>query len=100
MNNSKDGQVEITIGEAEPEPAKRNHALTAALIGGAAAAATAGAVWSARALARRNGAEDGKSLNAVMKTACTATEVAHHRGATAPRSSLLRIPSGPKPETC
>lgn len=96
MNNSKDGQVEITIGEAEPEPAKRNHALTAALIGGAAAAATAGAVWSARALARRNGAEDGKSLNAVMKTACTATEVAHHRGATGSAIQPSAHPIGSK----
>ncbi len=53
-----------------------SHILTAALIGGAAAA-TAGAYWGARAIARRNGAEDGKPLNPVMKTAVTASELAH-----------------------
>ncbi len=63
-------------GEKQP----RNHALTAALLGGAVgAAATAGAVWSARAIARRN----GKPLNAVMKTAATACELAHSPAACA-----------------
>ena len=56
----------------------RNHALTAALLGGAvAAAAGAGAVWSARAIARKNGAEDGRPINAVLKTAATACELSH-----------------------
>ncbi|HEX9932775.1 MAG TPA: hypothetical protein VGB08_08040 [Allosphingosinicella sp.] len=56
----------------------RSHALTAALLGGAvAAAAGAGAVWSARAIARKNGAEDGRPINAVMKTAATACELSH-----------------------
>ena len=59
------------------DKAPRNHALTAALIGGAAAATAAGAMWSARTIARRNGAADGKPLNAVMKTAATACELAH-----------------------
>ena len=55
----------------------RNHALTAALLGGAVgAAAGASAVWSARAIARRNGG-DSKPINAVMKTAATACELAH-----------------------
>ena len=53
-----------------------NHALTAALIGGAAAGAAAGAIWSARAIARRNGAGE-RPLNPVMKTAATACELAH-----------------------
>lgn len=58
----------------------RNHALTAALLGGAvgaAAGATAGAVWSTRAIARKNGAADGRPINAVLKTAATACELAH-----------------------
>jgi hypothetical protein len=58
----------------------RGHALTAALLGGAvgaAAGAGAGAVWSARTIARRNGGEDGKPINAVLKTAATACELAH-----------------------
>ena len=57
----------------------RGHALTAALLGGAvgaAAGATAGAVWSARAIARKNGG-DGRPINAVLKTAATACELAH-----------------------
>ena len=67
-------------------PAKepRNHALTAALLGGAvgaAAAVGAAGVWSARAIARRNGADGGKGLNAVMKTAATACELSHGPGA-------------------
>ena len=56
-----------------------NHAMTAALIGGAAAA-TAGAFWSARAIARRNGAADGK-LSPIMEAAATACELAHGESA-------------------
>ena len=55
---------------ADKEP--RNHALTAALLGGAVAATAAG-VWSARAIARKN----GQPLNAVLKTAATACELSH-----------------------
>ncbi len=58
----------------------RSHAMTAALLGGAvgaAAAVGAAGVWSARAIARRNGAGDGKAMNAVMKTAATACELSH-----------------------
>ena len=56
----------------------RGHALTAALLGGAVgAAAGAGAVWSARAIARKNGGGDGRPINAVLKTAATACELAH-----------------------
>ena len=53
-----------------------NPALAAAVIGGAAAA-TAGAIWSTRAIARRNGARDGHELSPVMQTAVTACELAH-----------------------
>lgn len=60
--------------------AHANPALAAALIGGAAAA-TAGAVWSARALARRNGAREAHDLSPVMQTAVTACELAHGSGA-------------------
>jgi hypothetical protein len=48
--------------------------LTAAAIGVGAAAATAGAVFGARALARR--ACDGKPINDVLKAALTANEAA------------------------
>jgi hypothetical protein len=49
---------------------------TAAAIVGGAAAATAGAVLGARALARRNGAREGKPVNAVLEAAITASEAA------------------------
>jgi hypothetical protein len=69
----------------------RNHALTAALLGGAVgAAATAGAVWSARAIARRNGAAEGQPINAVLKTAATACELAHSPGACEEQGWSLR----------
>jgi hypothetical protein len=63
-----------------PGKEPRNHAVTAALLGGAvgaAAGAAAAGVWSARAIARRNGAGDGKEINAVLKTAATACELSH-----------------------
>lgn len=71
---------------AKSDKDRPNHALTAALIGGAAAA-TAGAFWSARAIARRNDAGDGKALNPVMKTAATACELAHKAAADQPPRS-------------
>ena len=71
----------------------RNHALTAALLGGAAAAA-AGAALGARAMARRKAAGDGKPLNAVMETAVTASELAP-RGVGA-KSREPNVPSEPK----
>ena len=48
--------------------------LTAAAIAGGAAAAVAGTVLGARALARRNGAREGKPVNQVLAAAITATE--------------------------
>ena len=55
------------------EDIKRNP-FTAAAIAGGAAVAAAGAVYGARALARRNGARDGKPVNPVLAAAITATE--------------------------
>jgi hypothetical protein len=46
----------------------------AAAIAGGAAAAAAGAVMGARALARRNGAREGKPVNPVLAAAITAGE--------------------------
>lgn len=56
-----------------------NPALAAMFIGGAAA--TAGAIWSARAIARRNGAREAHDLSPVMQTAVTACELAHGQAA-------------------
>jgi hypothetical protein len=53
----------------------RNQALTAAMVGGAFGAAAAGAALTARAIARRNEAAEGKPINAVMKAAATACEL-------------------------
>jgi hypothetical protein len=50
----------------------KRHPFTAAAIGVGAAAATAGAVYGARALAKR--ACDGKPINEVLKAAVTARE--------------------------
>jgi hypothetical protein len=67
--------------------ARLNQAMTAALIGGTAAA-TAGAFWSARAIARRNGANGGDvKLNPVMENAATACELAHGEGTLQPSPS-------------
>ena len=61
-----------------PDRDPRNHALTAALLGGAVgAAAGAAGIWSARAIARRNGASPEHPINAVLKTAATACELSH-----------------------
>ena len=57
------------------EEVQRRPFTAAAIMGGAAAAAT-GAFIGARALARRNGAGDGKPLNAVLENAITANEAA------------------------
>ena len=52
------------------------HPLKAAALVGGALAATAGAYYGTRALARRNGAREGKPVNAVLATAITASDVA------------------------
>lgn len=50
--------------------------LAAVAIAGGAAAAVAGTVLGARALARRNGARAGRPVNQVLAAAITATEAA------------------------
>lgn len=70
--------IERRAGDGAAPKARFNPAMAAAIVGGAAAA-TAGAIWSARALKRRN-AGDGGKLNAVMETAVTASEVGHGHG--------------------
>ena len=77
MDDEASGRASASrSAEREREPT-RNHALTAALLGGAVGGAV-GAVWSARAIARKNGTAP---LNAVMKTAATACELAHSHAA-------------------
>ena len=55
------------------EEVQRRPFTAAAIVGGAAAAAT-GAFIGARALARRNGARNGQPVNAVLGAAITARE--------------------------
>jgi hypothetical protein len=78
----------------------RNHALTAALLGGAVgAAAGAGAMWSARAIANRNGGHEGRPINAVLKTAATACELAHGPAACDEADPDVSARSGRSPPT-
>ena len=73
------------------------HPMTAAALVGGAIAATAGAYLGTRALARRNGACNGRKVNAVMANAITACEVASPRTEAEPRvehePSVPREPS-------
>ena len=66
------------------------HPLTAAAVVGGALAATAGAYLGTRALARRNGAKDGK-VSAVMATAMTALDVGQRKGKNEPSAEEIVI---------
>ena len=81
--DGKSGPGKARDPSAEDVPAESvaggllSHPLTtAAIIGGAALAATTGAYFGTRALARRNGGESGK-VNSVLATAITACDVGH-----------------------
>jgi len=54
--------------------------LTAAALFGGAMAATAGAYFGTRALARKNREKDGRPINSVLATAITACDLAHEKG--------------------
>ena len=73
--DKKDGgqepSPELVAGGAQWSPLA-----TAAVVGGALAA-TAGAYFGTRALAKRNARGDGKPVNSVMANAITACAVAH-----------------------
>jgi hypothetical protein len=62
------------------------HPLKAAALVGGALAATAGAYYGTRALARRNAAAGGGKINSVMATAMTACDLAHSAPATTPKA--------------
>lgn len=66
-----------------------NPLATAAVVGGALAA-TAGAYLGTRALARRNGARDGK-VNAVMANAITACDLAQNKPSREPSAEEIVI---------
>src|SRR3546814_16138911 len=72
---SQEPPPELVAGGAQWSPVA-----TAALVGGAIAA-TAGAYFGTRALARRNARNDGQPLNSVMANAITASDLAHHQAA-------------------
>lgn len=64
-----DPQPEEVVGGSQWNP------VAAAAIAGGVLAATAGAYLGTRALARRNGARDGKPVNSVMAAAITACDL-------------------------
>ena len=66
------------------------HPLTTAAVIGGALAATAGAVIGTRALARRNGAKDGK-VSSVMATAMTACDLAQKKNGTEPSAAEIVV---------
>ena len=72
------------------------HPLTTAAVVGGAIAATAGAYLGTRALARRNGAKDGK-VSSVMATAMTAFDLAQHKGQKEPSAAEIVIAPPGKP---
>lgn len=67
--------------------------LTAAALFGGAVAATAGAYFGTRALARKNREKDGRPINSVMAAAITACDLAHPKNGSepAPRSPPSRF---------
>ena len=80
----------VSAPQADHPPAqdgKLSPVLAAALFGGAVAA-TAGAYFGTRALARRNGSTDGRPINSVMATAITACDLAHDKGVAEPKSKV------------
>ena len=64
-----DPRPEEVVGGSQWNP------VAAAAIAGGVLAATAGAYLGTRALARRNGARDGKPVNSVMAAAITACDL-------------------------
>ncbi|MGZ8284767.1 MAG: hypothetical protein ACXW27_06905 [Allosphingosinicella sp.] len=75
-NSDKPGKREGKSAALKLAEDIKRRPLTAAAIAGGAAAAVAGTVLGARALARRNGAREGKPVNQVLAAAITATEAA------------------------
>ena len=71
----------------------RWHPLAAAAVVGGALAAGAGAYVGTRALARRNGAKDGK-VSSVMATAMTANDVAQSKRQPSAVEVLVHPPRG------
>ena len=71
-----------------------NPYMAAALVGGGLAA-SAGAWFGTRALARKN-RSDGRPLNSVMATAITACDLAHAKPPTEPKvTTEPRVPAEP-----
>lgn len=84
---------EYVVSGSEWNPLK-----AAALVGGALAA-TAGAYLGTRALAKRNGAREGKPVNSVMATAITACDMAHRDSPAEPPVAIEpEVPTEPRLE--
>lgn len=72
------------------------NALTAAALFGGAVAASAGAYFGTRALARRNREKDGRPLNSVMAAAITACDVNHVKETEQRTETEPPVPSEPR----
>jgi hypothetical protein len=89
MAEAGNGENKCDALKLAEEAKIRRYKAAAAIAGGAAAVAAAGWV-GARAMAKRNGAEEGRPVNPVLQAAITATEC---KSAPIPRDT-----SDPDPE--
>ena len=92
--NSEKSSEEGTPPEAVAGGSQWHPLTTAAMIGGALAA-TAGAYIGTRALARRNGAKDGK-VSSIMATAITACDLAQKKKGAEPSAAEIKVGDPPK----
>ena len=94
MAGDKRGRTDKASDDGTPPEAVAGgsqwHPLTTAAVIGGALAATAGAVIGTRALARRNGAKDGK-VSSVMATAMTACDLAQKKKGAEPSAGEIII---------
>jgi hypothetical protein len=85
LENHPHPSADLVAGGAQWNPVA-----TAALVGGALAA-SAGAYFGTRAIARRNARIDGKPVNSVMANAITACDVAHKKAPFAMKEPPIKV---------
>jgi hypothetical protein len=88
--SDEEGASDSTPPEAVAGGSQWHPLTTAAMIGGAIAAAGAGAYLGRRALARKNCDRNGK-LSPLMATAITATDLANRKGSDEPSAKEIKV---------